>query len=614
MKPSSSIHYRIVALDPHAHVFEVECTVASPASDGQAFRLPTWIPGSYLIREFAKNVLRISGRNVDGPVVITKVAKDRWRAAPCRGPLTVTMEVYAFDLSVRTAYLDAQRGFFNGTSVFLCPEGLEAAACEVEIVRPRGAAHARWRVATSLPRRDATEFDFGGYGADNYAALVDHPVEMSDFTLVSFEAGGVPHHVAISGRHRADTTRLAADLQRVCAWQCRLFDPEHGKAPFDHYVFLVAAVGEGYGGLEHRASTSLLCRRDELPMPGMAKVTEDYRTFLGLASHEYFHSWNVKRIRPEVFAPYDLSRENYTRDLWAYEGVTSYYDELALVRSGVLPLSDWLESLGQTVTSVLRGPGRTLQSMAESSFDAWIKFYRPDENAPNAVVSYYGKGALVALALDLTLRLHQTSLDAVMQVLWDRYGRPDKGVPEDTIARIAAEVAGAPLDDFFTRYVRGTEDPPLAELLPRFGLRLEARASSGASDRGGKAAKDVQRVWLGVRLAKGGDTRVQNVLRGSPAERAGLAAGDMLVAIDGLRATPDAIDRLLRDRQPGDPLEIHAFRRDELLTLACSLEPAPADTYWIAAMADADAETIGRRTAWLGAATEEGHSTAEPPD
>ncbi|MEO5700456.1 MAG: PDZ domain-containing protein, partial [Casimicrobiaceae bacterium] len=233
-----------------------------------------------------------------------------------------------------------------------------------------------------------------------------------------------------------------------------------------------------------------------------------------------------------------------------------------------------------------------------------------DENAPNAVVSYYGKGALVALALDLTLRLHDSSLDAVMGVLWERYGRQDKGVPENTIARVAEELAGAPLDDFFARYVRGVEDPPLAALLPGFGLRLEARAPSGASDRGGKVAKDVQRVWLGVRLAKAGDTRVQFVLRGSPAERAGLAAGDMLVAIDGLRATPDSLDRLLRDRQPGESLAIHAFRRDELMTLMCSLEPAPADTYWIAAMADVDAETGARRAAWLGAAADGAATTA----
>src|SRR5436305_4147063 len=204
-----------------------------------------------------------------------------------------------------------------------------------------------------MPRRDAAPYGFGHYGAANYDELIDHPVEISAFTLASFEAGGAVHDIAIVGRHRADTTRLCADLQRVCAWQCRLFEHD-GKAPFDRYVFLVSAVGDGYGGLEHRASTSLICKRDALPPPGANEITDDYRTFLGLASHQYFHSWNVKRITPAAFTPYALTRESYTRLLWAFEGITSYYDDLALMRSGVLSVDDYLELLGRTITNVLR--------------------------------------------------------------------------------------------------------------------------------------------------------------------------------------------------------------------------------------------------------------------
>ncbi len=601
--PAADLHYRIVPIDPDAHLFEVQCRVASPDREGQRFRLPTWIPGSYLIREFARHVVRATAKDAHGPVNITKEAKDTWRAAPCTGALTVTIEVYAFDLSVRTAYLDRTRAFFNGTSVFLCPDDHAAKPCTVEICPPAGAHYARWRVATALPRRGAAEFGFGTYGAGSYDELIDHPVEMSDFALASFEAGGATHHVAISGRQRADLERLRNDLQRVCAWQCRLFDPAGGRAPFERYVFLVASVGEGYGGLEHRASTSLLCRRDELPSPGMKEVTEDYRTFLGLASHEYFHSWNVKRIKPAAFTPYDLARESYTRQLWAFEGITSYYDDLALVRSGVLPVGDYLELLGRTITAVQRTPGRLVQSIAESSFDAWIKFYRQDENTPNAVVSYYAKGSLVALALDLTLRRYGSSLDTLMQRLWREHGAGGTGVAEDAIERLAGELAGQSLGDFFGRYVKGTEDPPLRELLQEAGVLLECRPQSGATDRGGGPAKNgaaVERAWLGTKLASGAEARVQHVYRDSPAERAGLAAGDVIIAIDGLRTSPDAIDKLLARRRPGESVEVHAFRRDELMTLACTLAAPPLDTCWLTLDEKAGAAALARRQDWLG--------------
>ncbi len=602
--PAVNLHYRIAPVDPDAHRFQVQCNVPVPDPDGQRLRLPTWIPGSYLVREFARHVLRVTAEDAHGRVAITKEAKDTWRAAPCKGPLTVTIDVYAFDLSVRTAYLDRTRGFFNGTSVFLCPDGYAERPCTVEICPPSGPGYARWRVATALPRRGAAEFGFGTYGAANYDELIDHPVEMSEFALASFEAGGARHHVAISGRHRADLERLTADLQRVCAWQCRLFDPEHGRAPFDRYVFLIAAVGDGYGGLEHRASTSLLCRRDELPQPGMTPVTEDYRTFLGLASHEYFHSWNVKRIKPAAFTPYDLARESYTRQLWAFEGITSYYDDLALVRSGVLPVADYLELLGRTITAVLRTPGRLVQSIAESSFDAWIKFYRADENTPNAVVSYYAKGSLVALALDLRLRAGGSSLDALMQQLWSRYGATGIGVPEDAVEQLAGVLAGRSLGDFFARYVHGTVDPPLRELLYEAGVQLELRPQTSATDRGGSPAKNggaVERSWLGVKLAIGSEARVQNVYANSPAERAGLAGGDVIIAVDGLRMSPEALDKLLARRQPGEAVDIHAFRRDELMTLQCTLATPPLDTCWLTLDDAASASALARRQSWLGA-------------
>jgi predicted metalloprotease with PDZ domain len=599
--PNNPTRYRITPLDPRAHLFEVACTVDDPDPAGQAFRLPTWVPGSYLIREFARHFVAVRAEGPQGAVDIAKESKDTWRAAPCGGPLTVIAQVYAYDLSVRTAYLDARRGYFNGASVFLLPEGRSASACQVNIEPPPHTAFAHWRVATTLGSRGAVPYGFGRYEAENYDALIDHPVEMSDFALVQFEAGNVPHDVAVSGRQSTDLDRLAADLRRVCQWHVELFDGPGAAAPFDRYLFQIAAVGDGYGGLEHRSSTSLICRREELPAPGMDAVNDDYVTLLGLASHEYFHSWNVKRIKPAAFTPYDLARESYTRLLWAFEGITSYYDDLALVRSGVIEPARYLELLGRTVSTVLRNPGRQRQSIAESSFDAWIKYYRQDENTPNAVVSYYAKGSLVALALDLLLRREcRASLDDVMRALWRHYGRVGVGVPEDGIERIAAEVAGHRLDDFFSRYVQGTEDPPLDAWLSEFGVKYELRTAQSATDRGGKpAGGPLPRSALNAKV--GADMKLLAVYSGGAAERAGLAAGDQLVAIDGLKAGVETLRVMLERGEPGQSVRLHAFRRDELNEHAVELAPPPLDTCFLVLQESPGDEAAARRKLWLGA-------------
>jgi predicted metalloprotease with PDZ domain len=598
--------YRVILRDAHAHLFEVSCTVVDPDPAGQRFRLPTWIPGSYLIREFARQFVRVRAEVNGAAVPIVKEAKDLWRASPCAGPLCVVADVYAFDLSVRTAYLDALRGYFNGPSVFLCPEGRADAPCEVELVAPEAASCRSWRIATTMPRLNAAPWGFGTYRADNYDALIDHPVEMADFVSTSFEAGGARHDVAITGKVHVDLDRLSTDLARICQWQADLFGGgPNSRAPFDRYLFQVAAVGDGYGGLEHRTSTSLCCKRDELPAPGAPGVSSDYRRFLGLASHEYFHAWNVKRIKPAAFVPYDLTRESYTRQLWAFEGITSYYDDLALVRSGVIDAKSYLELVGQNVTTVLRGPGRKVQSVADSSFDAWIKFYRRDENSPNAIVSYYVKGSLVALALDLTLRTLRSSLDDVMRSLWKRYGETGIGVPENGIEELAIELAGAHVTEFFARYVAGTDDPPLAALLAPFGVTYRVRPAGGESDRGGKrgreASDDEPRPgWLGASLAGGAQPVLQHVFSGGPAEQAGLAAGDSIVAMDGLRMSVAAIEKLLRRRRPGESIAVHAFRRDELINTELTLMAAPDDTCWLALNATIDDAARARRLAWLG--------------
>ncbi|MBK7676715.1 MAG: M61 family metallopeptidase [Candidatus Accumulibacter sp.] len=573
MKPAT-IRYSIRPSKPEAHLLEVDCTLAEPDPAGQRFALPAWIPGSYLIRDFARHIVAIRAEAAGRPVRLSKLDKHTWQAAPlAKGEsLTVRCEIHAWDLSVRGAHVDQTHAFFNGSSVFLRPLGHEQWPCLVDIQRPFGEEFEAWRVATALaPARGekgaARRHAFGVYRAANYDELIDHPVEMGTFTLGRFTACGVPHEVAVSGRHDCDLARLTADLKRICEWQIRFFGE---PAPMPHYVFLITAVGDAYGGLEHRASTALLCARDDLPYTGMRGMPARYRTLLGLCSHEYFHTWNVKRIKPAAFTAYDLDVENYTTLLWAFEGFTSYYDDLTLLRCGVIKTKDWLELVARTIDKVQRDPGRQRQTLAESSFDAWTKYYRPDENTPNAVVSYYAKGALVALALDLTLRARsesRISLDEVMRALWQRHGEHDSrggiGVEDEDIRLIAEELSGLDLDRFFAEAVHGTTDLALAQLLKPFGIRLKCAAASDTPSLGATTGNE------------GNEVRLTTAYDGGPAQSAGLSAGDLLLAIDGLRVTPATLERLLARRQAGDTVRVHAFRRDELMEFSVKLgEPA----------------------------------------
>ena len=607
MTGSPPVRYTIAPIRPEAHLFQVTCTVGDPDPAGQKFSLPAWIPGSYMIREFARNIVTLRAECDGRPIAVDKLDKHSWRAArvaPGRA-LTLTYEVYAWDLSVRAAHLDASHGFFNGTSVFLAVEGQTDRPCVVDILAPPAHVSRRWRVATTLSpaTNDAWAASgtglgagFGRYCAEDYDELVDHPVEMGTFTQARFDAAGVTHDVAITGRHDCDTSRLCADLSRICAWHIELFG---APAPVDRYLFLAMIVGDGYGGLEHRASTALLAARNDLPYPGMKGVPEGYRTFLGLCSHEYFHTWNVKRIKPAAFTPYDLANENYTRLLWAFEGFTSYYDDLALVRCGVIPIEDYLALLGKSISNVLRGSGRLKQSVAESSFDAWIKYYRQDENAPNAIVSYYTKGALIALALDLQLRAGSggaASLDDVMRLLWQRHGRSGVGVAEDGVFALVEEVgersgtgSGRRLARWLRKMVEGVKDVPLARLLKPFGItyRMEAAAKGPT---------------LGLRLIGGGtsEAKLAIVFDDGPAQKAGLSAGDVLVAMDGLKVTAGTFDAQLARCQAGDRIEIHAFRRDELMRFEVTLAAAPADTAKLGVAAKSDAAALELRKSWLG--------------
>lgn len=595
----NTVHYTITPRDPAAHLFGVTLTIERPTAEGQQFSLPAWIPGSYMIREFARNIVRIVARCGDDDIALSKLDKHTWLAAPCRGPLTLYYEVYAWDLSVRSAHLDQSHGFFNGTSVFFRVEGSDHLPHVVDINPPEGSDQVPWRVATAMRQVRGRRYGFGRYAAENYDELIDHPVEMGAFALASFQAHGTRHDVVFTGRvPNLDLQRIASDLKKICEAQISLFEPQSRRAPMTRYVFMTMVVGDGYGGLEHRASTALICSRADLPVVGQKETGEGYRTFLGLCSHEYFHTWNVKRIKPAAFAPYDLASEAYTSLLWLFEGFTSYYDDLMLVRAGVIDVGAYLKLLAKTANGVLRGSGRHKQSVAESSFDAWTKYYRQDENSPNAIVSYYTKGALIALALDLTIRAEtkgRKSLDDVMRALWQRYGRDfyaevesaGRGVDEAGVDALFEKVTGVKLKRLLDRWVRGTDDVPLARVLAPFGIAY-------ADNR--KRSKPA----LGMRTVRDhADCKVANVYEGGAAHRAGVSAGDVLVAIDGLRVTATNLDVVLGRYRVGDAIVLHVFRRDELRQL--TLELAPDDTPSVTLSAEPKPVAAARlRAAWLG--------------
>ncbi|MEO8627826.1 MAG: PDZ domain-containing protein [Betaproteobacteria bacterium] len=600
MAQLADIQYVISPWSPERHLFEVICTVGDPDPAGQQFKLPAWTPGSYLIRDYARHVVSIQARRGRIAARMVKLDKHTWIAEPGSGPLSVTMQVYAWDLPVRGAHLDQTHAFFNGPCVFLRAIGKESRACTIDIRPPKGARYRDWRVATSMQRRGAPAYGFGIYRAADYDELIDHPVEMGTFALYRFTAAGVAHDVAVTGRHRVDSKRLTSDLTRLCEQQIALFG---APAPFVRYVFLVTALGEGYGGLEHRASTALLCARDDLPEPGIEQQTESYRTFLGLCSHEYFHAWNVKRIKPAAFTPYDLERENYTSLLWAFEGLTSYYDDLELVRAGLISQTDYFDTLARSITALLRTPGRMQETVSEASYDAWIKYYRQDENSPNAQVSYYLKGSLIGLCLDLTIRdrTHgRRSLDDVMRALWQRYGQTGVGVPEDGVERVAEEVAGARMRNFFDRALRSAEELPLKSSLARVGLAMELRSAESISDKGGKGSGVAAKItYLGARTADDqAGLRLTHVLDGGPAQAAGLWAGDVIVALDAMKLTSRNLDKRLRAYASGDRVKAHVFRRDELLEVQIVLAAAPLDTCAVS-VSNADRSARNRRQAWL---------------
>jgi predicted metalloprotease with PDZ domain len=591
-KPS----YRVEIEDAHAHLFRVTLTLPEPA-DLQCLSLPVWIPGSYLVREFSRHLSGMQARQGARSVPLRQTSKNSWQAQ-CSGrtALTLSYSVYAFDTSVRAAFLDAERAFFNGSSLFLRAHGREHEPHELRLgPLPRG-----WQVATAMPETGKLRYESG-----SYEELVDHPVELGRFWRGEFIAGGVPHELVVVGAQPVfDGERLLRETQRICGAQIEFWH-DRAKAgkrqakaaapPFDRYVFLLNAVGEGYGGLEHRASTALLASRQDLPVLGQAATSDGHVRLLGLISHEYFHTWNVKRLKPAEFEALDHDQENYTELLWFFEGFTSYYDDLFLLRSGLIDAPRYLKLLSSTVSGVLAAPGRKVQSLAQASYEAWIKYYRPDENTPNATVSYYAKGALLALALDLSLRSGMTrtaqpgcSLDDVMRGLWLRSG--GAAITEADVLEVVAALGGPELAGQLRHWVHGTDELPLPLLCEQVGLQW-----------GSEAASLAQRLGLRV-TEQGGQVLVKQVLQGSAAVRAGLAAGDEILACNDwrLRRLDEAL--LTLDAKQPRRLRLLVARDQRLVTLQLQLPLELSGQPARLTLADTGSvHALSLRRAWLGA-------------
>jgi len=577
------LHYQIDINEPEGHYLDVRININHHLSSGQTFYLPNWIPGSYMIRDFAKNIVSISAREKNQHIELEQVDKARWRLTRNVDCLQIDYRVYAWDLSVRGAHVDNTHAFFNGTSVFLAVEGFEKVKHHLRVNRPEHPAASDWKVATGMPADAVDEQGFGRYFASNYSEFIDYPFELANFKEIHFEAAGIPHRmVFVEPPENVDWQRIANDVQAICEYEIKFWGDK--KPPFEQYVFMTFVLPDGFGGLEHINSTALHCSYKDLPKIEQrgARPNERYRTFLSLCAHEYFHSWNVKRLKPAAFLEPNLSKENYTELLWFFEGITSYYDELVLVRSGVLNEDEYLDLLAKNITRVSSGQGQFKQTLAESSFNAWTKFYKQDENAANAIVSYYTKGALAALYLDFKLREaseQKVTLDHLMRYLWNQFGKNNIGIKGGQVSQACRELTDKNFDDVFKRLYHTTEVIPLEQVFSHWKIKIELIPQEYPLQKGAfvKTAKTVnEQVSLGINgemTDKG--FKVSVVHENSSAYDAGLAPGDVIIAVDQYEVDAQGVDAMIAAKEEGSEICLHYFRRGRLRKTQCQLKPHP---------------------------------------
>ncbi len=554
------VDYTLGMPDPANHTFIVTASFDGLAAADTALDLamPAWRPGRYAILDLAGGVLEFGAADGSGkPLSWAKSDKSTWRVATGGAKkVTATYRVYADEFPLRTRGLDEEHAFVDGSALFLYSEKYRALPVRLEVKPYRG-----WHVTTGLAGKGTT------FTAPDYDAFIDCPIEIGTQKDHAFTVKGVPHVLSVFGEATYDADSIVADISKIVSAMTDFW----GDVPYERYVFLLHCAPWAGGGTEHANSTIMGTRPENL-LPG-----DGYRGFLGLVAHEYFHTWNVKRLRPKGIVPYDYARENYTRELWIAEGTTSYYDDLFLVRTGFNTTDRYLKSLAGAIREERMRPGNSLQSLSESSFDAWIRFGRNTPHSYNTETDFYGKGAQVSLLLDLAIRKatgNAKSLDDVMRLMYARFPHVGPGYTVDDLQAAASEIAGTGLAPFFADYVHGTRPLPWDELLPVAGLRLVARDS---------AAKP----WTGLSTREGGEkVTVTRVVEGSPARKAGLDAGDEIVAVGGKKASAREMDRALAAKKKGETLTLTGFRDNALREFKVVVVHEPVPEYALERTAD----------------------------
>ena len=567
------IEYTVSLPSPQTQTVEIECRLFDLKGETLELKMPVWRPGKYEVLDPAGTLYAFEAFNGAGKELrFSKTDKSTWRVdLDGSGEVVVSYTIYANSLSDRTRHVDDTHAFLSGSAVFVYSPLRRSWPLKVRLDVPES-----WEVATGL-RSSPGESNV--FLAESYDTLVDSPFEIGKQTKHHFMAGGRPHEIVVWGEARYDEAQLVNDFKRIVENQITIW----GDVPYDRYVFLLH-LGPGFrGGTEHINSTIMQASREQLEDP------KKYKAFLGLVSHEFFHTWNIKQIRPSGLSPYQYQAENYTPLLWLVEGTTSYYDDLTLFRSGLLEQKEYLERLSKTIDAFRKTPGRLVQSLAESSFDAWIKFTHPTPHSPNTTVSFYSKGALVSLLLDLYIREQskgQTSMDELMRRLYQAFPLGDSGYTEGDLQRLVTDLTGNDARAFFDSFVSGLSPLDLERALLNVGLKLDLKVQEEAT-----ANRDSDSVaYLGLRLK--GNT-VSTVLSDGPAYEAGIMAGDEILSIDSRRLAAGTLENRMEELEPGQSIEVALFRRDQLRMISTQLDARPRGKWTVTP--DENATPEGKR-------------------
>jgi predicted metalloprotease with PDZ domain len=545
--------YKIAMPQPQTHLFEIELTVCNWDRDLLDLKMPVWTPGSYLVREYAKQLQNFIAVGDKGDRLATiKIAKHHWQIqANQYNKITISYRMFANELTVRTNHLDATHGYFNPAALCFYVPGYEHCPIEITIVPPDPS----WRVTTPLPQISPQTFL-----AADFDTLVDSPFEIGCQQVYDFTVLNKPHQLVTWGEGNLDSQVAIEDIKKIIEVEAKIF----GGLPYEQYIFLLHLSPSGGGGLEHKNCCSLLYPRFSF------QAGEKHNRFMQLVAHEFFHLWNVKRIRPAALEKFDYERENYTPSLWFSEGTTSYYDLLIPRRAGIYDEQEFLAELSKEITRFMTTPGRLVQPLSESSFDAWIKLYRPDANSSNSQISYYLKGEMVTLLLDLLIRDRtqgNKSFDDVLVAMWEQFGKAEIGFTETQLQQIIESIANQDLTEFYDRYIHGVEELPFNDYLVAVGVELRPINTNNIPN-------------LGIIVkSEHGREMIKSVASNSPAQLAGVDPGDELLAIDGFKISAEKLTDRLKSYQVGQQIELTIFHGDRLITVPTILAPSQPDRY-----------------------------------